>query len=112
MGFRCVECGMDFPSINDLEQHRKTNKMCAYFEHKNDDKVMKLLDEARSLFGVKNSNRRNKKYVDLAAIECAVNDGRIAIWVDGNGMIHIRNNRSKNEVIVTPTYDMDNWMDD
>ena len=57
-------------------------------------------------------HKKQKRFVDLAAVEEAVNDNRIAVWMDGNGLIHMRNNRSKKEIMFMPTYDMESWMDE
>ena len=47
-----------------------------------------------------------KKSPDLKALVEAVEDGRIDIWVDGNGIIQIFNKRSKRWVEVDCTEDM------
>ena len=45
--------------------------------------------------------------VDLTALEDAILDGRLDIWTDSNGYIHIYNKRSKRMIEVEATQEME-----
>ncbi len=48
-----------------------------------------------------------KRSVDLTALGEAIEDGRIDVWTDSNGYIHIYNKRSKRMLEVEPTKEME-----
>lgn len=45
--------------------------------------------------------------VNLTALENAILDGRLDIWTDSNGYIHIYNKRSKRMIEVEATQEME-----
>lgn len=45
--------------------------------------------------------------VDLTALKDAIFDGRLDIWTDSNGYIHIYNKRSKRMIEVAATQEME-----
>lgn len=48
-----------------------------------------------------------KKSVDLKALYIAIKDGRIDVWLNGNGQVCIMNNRTKRTVVATSMHDME-----
>ena len=108
MGFRCPECGKDFGTMAELDHHRENNRMCScLIRSTGPDMVLEHIKKVREYFGIKPKRKRS---VDLTAIEEAVKDGRLDIWVDGDGEIRIMNKRTGKTISVIPTRTMDNWM--
>lgn len=110
MGFRCPVCGADFKTQSEVFVHmRGVCKSLDFADRK--DTVLETLRKTRKELGLR-ERKDAKRSVDLCAVEQAVADGRLAVWQDGNGLIHMRNNRSRKEITFMPTYDMDSWMED
>ncbi len=104
-GFRCPKCEKVFCSYEELYDHRRNNKTCSLER----DEILDLIEKTRKELGIK---PKKKQSVNLKAIEESINDGRLSVWIDGNGLIHIRNNHSKNEITFTPSCDMEEWMEE
>ena len=108
MGFRCPECGEDFNYMEELDYHGEHSRMCSYLiRSTGPDMVLEHIKDMRKKLGIKPPKKRS---VDLNAIEEAVKDGRLDIWVDGDGEIRIMNKRTGKTISIIPTRTMDNWM--
>ena len=115
MGFRCIHCGMDFDkNKNAMDAHINTvhKDECLNLMPK-DDSFRNALHKIREEYGALPSKKKTrKKSVDLTAFKEAVEDGRLEIWMDGNGTINIENVHSGKSISVFPTKDMNGEKDE
>lgn len=115
MGFRCIYCGTDFNNDKDaMTAHINT-------VHKNErlniipqnDVFLNALYKVREEYGASPPKKKTrKKSVDLMAFKEAVEDGRLEIWMDGNGTVNIENVHSGKSISVFPTKDMNGEKDE
>ena len=56
------------------------------------------------LITLQQSNKKNT--INIKSIAKAVKDGRLSVFVDGNGAVIIKNTNTKNAISIYPTIDM------
>ena len=91
MSFICPKCGLDFGTDKKAFHH--------HFDTCAGKEVLSLLGVKAQREDVKPISKK-KAYVNIQTVKEAVEDGRLSLWQDFDGEYHLRNNRSKKEVVI------------